>query len=639
MIELEVEPWTVDDAAELYEVARWGNGYFGINEAGHVCVLPNKDATKPIDLKQLVDRLQLRGIDLPILIRFAGILQHRLREIHGAFQAAIAEHKYQGNYCCVYPIKVNQQRQVVEEVVEFGRPFKFGLECGSKPELLAVVAMASNDTPIICNGFKDAEFIETAMLAQKIGRNIIPVVEKYTELGLILDYAEKIGVRPTIGMRVKLAARGSGRWQSSAGFRSKFGLTVTEILRGLEELKRRGMADCFKLLHYHQGSQIINIRQIKAALSEAGRVYTELARRGAGLEYLDVGGGLGVDYDGSQTNFESSVNYTLQEYANDVVYHVHRACEDAGVKHPTIISESGRAVVAYHSVLIFGVLGVSEQGENGVPPALAEDVEQPLTDMLETYQNISVRNLLESYHDAQQALDSAMSLFTNGYLPLDQRSSVENLYFAICHKIRRLAKHLEFMPEELEGLDSFLSDTYFCNFSLFQSIPDSWAIKQLFPVLPIHRLKQRPTRNAVLGDITCDSDGKIDQFIDRRDVKRTLPLHAYEGKPYYLGAFLIGAYQEILGDLHNLYGDTNAVHISQDDNGEVVLEAVIKGDTVREVLDYVEFDSNALVRRLRDSVEMAVREGRIGYEQAGRFLKFYEEGLGGYTYLEEPDEK
>jgi arginine decarboxylase len=639
MIELEVEPWTVDDAAELYEVARWGNGYFGINEAGHVCVLPNKDATKPIDLKQLVDRLQLRGIDLPILIRFAGILQHRLREIHGAFQGAMAEHKYQGNYCCVYPIKVNQQRQVVEEVVEFGRPFKFGLECGSKPELLAVVAMASNDTPIICNGFKDAEFIETAMLAQKIGRNIIPVVEKYTELGLILDYAEKIGVRPTIGMRVKLAARGSGRWQSSAGFRSKFGLTVTEILRGLEELKRRGMADCFKLLHYHQGSQIINIRQIKAALSEAGRVYTELARRGAGLEYLDVGGGLGVDYDGSQTNFESSVNYTLQEYANDVVYHVHRACEDAGVKHPTIISESGRAVVAYHSVLIFGVLGVSEQGENGVPPALAEDVEQPLTDMLETYQNLSVRNLLESYHDAQQALDSAMSLFTNGYLPLDQRSSVENLYFAICHKIRRLAKHLEFMPEELEGLDTFLSDTYFCNFSIFQSIPDSWAIKQLFPVLPIHRLKQRPTRNAVLGDITCDSDGKIDQFIDRRDVKRTLPLHPYEGKPYYLGAFLIGAYQEILGDLHNLYGDTNAVHISQDDNGEVVLEAVIKGDTVREVLDYVEFDSNALVRRLRDSVEMAVREGRIGYEQAGRFLKFYEEGLGGYTYLEEPDEK
>jgi arginine decarboxylase len=639
MLELEVEPWSVVDAAELYEVARWGNGYFSVNDVGHVCVHPTKDRSRSIDLKELVDRLQLRGIDLPILIRFGEILKHRLGEIHQAFQASIAEHKYQGNYCCVYPIKVNQQRQVVEEVLQFGRPYKFGMEAGSKPELLAVVAMASNDTPIICNGFKDAEFIETAMLAHKIGRQIIPVVEKYTELGLILEYAEKIGVRPQIGMRVKLAARGSGRWQSSGGYRSKFGLTVSEMLRGLDELNRRGMADCFKLLHFHQGSQITNIRQIKAALNEGARVYTELAKRGAGLEYLDVGGGLGVDYDGSQTNFESSVNYSLQEYANDVVYHVQSACDDAGVKHPTIVSESGRAVVAYHSVLVFGVVGVSEQGENGVPPQLNGDVEQPLIDMMETYQNISTRNILESYHDAQQALDNAMSLFAGGYLPLDQRSSIENLFFALCHKIKRLTKQLEFLPEELEGLDSLLSDTYFCNFSLFQSIPDSWAIKQLFPVMPIHRLKQRPTRNAVLGDITCDSDGKIDQFIDRRDVKRTLPLHPYEGKPYYLGAFLIGAYQEILGDLHNLFGDTNAVHVSQDDNGQVVLEAVIKGDTVKEVLDYVEFDSNALVRQLRDSVEMAVREGRIGYEQAGRFLKFYEEGLGGYTYLEEPDEK
>ncbi|HEY2147073.1 MAG TPA: biosynthetic arginine decarboxylase [Pirellulales bacterium] len=639
MLELEVEPWSVVDAAELYEVARWGNGYFSVNEAGHVCVHPTKDPSRSIDLKQLVDRLQLRGIDLPILIRFAEILKHRLGEIHQAFQSSIGEHKFQGGYCCVYPIKVNQQRQVVEEVLQFGRPYRFGMEAGSKPELLAVVAMASNDTPIICNGFKDAEFIETAMLAHKIGRQIIPVVEKYTELGLILDYAEKVGVRPQIGMRVKLAAKGSGRWQSSGGYRSKFGLTVSEMLRGLDELKGRGMADCFKLLHFHQGSQITNIRQIKAALNEAARVYTELARRGAGLEYLDVGGGLGVDYDGSQTNFESSVNYSLQEYANDVVYHVQSACDDAGVKHPTIISESGRAVVAYHSVLVFGVLGVSEQGENGVPPQLNGDVEQPLIDMMETYQNVSVRNILESYHDAQQALDNAMSLFAGGYLPLDQRSGIENLFFALCHKIKKLTKQLEFLPEELEGLDSLLSDTYFCNFSLFQSIPDSWAIKQLFPVMPIHRLKQRPTRNAVLGDITCDSDGKIDQFIDRRDVKRTLPLHPYEGKPYYLGAFLIGAYQEILGDLHNLFGDTNAVHVSQDENGQVVLEAVIKGDTVKEVLDYVEFDSNTLVRQLRDSVEMAVREGRIGYEQAGRFLKFYEEGLGGYTYLEEPDEK
>jgi arginine decarboxylase len=639
MLELEVERWTVADAMDLYDVSRWGNGYFSVNEAGHVCVLPTKDPSRAIDLKELVDRLVLRGIDLPILIRFAEILKHRLGEIHNVFQSAINEHKYQGQYCCVYPIKVNQQRQVVEEVLQFGRPFRFGLEAGSKPELLAVVALANNDAPIICNGFKDAEFIETAMLAHKIGRFIIPVVEKYTELELILEYAEKIGVRPNIGMRVKLAARGSGRWQSSGGYRSKFGLTVSEILRGLEELKGRGMEDCFKLLHFHHGSQITNIRHIKGALHEAARVYTELKRLGAGLEYLDVGGGLGVDYDGSQTNFESSVNYTLQEYANDVVYHVQRVCDDAGVAHPTIISESGRAVVAYNSALVFGVLGVSEQGENGIPRSIPSDVEQPVSDLMETYQNVTVRNLLESYHDAQQALDMAMNLFSGGYLPLEQRSLVENLFWATCHKIRKLAKTLEFMPEELEGLDSLLSDTYFCNFSLFQSIPDSWAIKQLFPIMPIHRLHQQPTRHAVIGDITCDSDGKIDQFIDRRDVKRTLPLHQFDGRPYYLGAFIIGAYQEILGDLHNLFGDTNAVHVSLDDSGQVVLEHVIKGDTVREVLDYVEFEPQSLIRQLRDAVEVAVRDGKISYGEAGRFLKFYEEGLQGYTYLEEPDER
>jgi arginine decarboxylase len=639
MLDLEVERWSVADAMDLYDVARWGNGYFSINEEGHVCVLPTKDPSRAIDLKELVDRLVLRGIDLPILIRFAEILKHRLGEIHSVFQSAIQEHKYQGQYCCVYPIKVNQQRQVVEEVLQFGRAFRFGLEAGSKPELLAVVALANNDAPIICNGFKDAEFIETAMLAHKIGRFIIPVVEKYTELELILEYAEKIGVRPNIGMRVKLAARGSGRWQSSGGYRSKFGLTVSEIMRGLEELKRRGMEDCFKLLHFHQGSQITNIRHIKGALNEAARVYTELKRLGAGLEYLDVGGGLGVDYDGSQTNFESSVNYTLQEYANDVVYHVQRVCDDAGVPHPTIISESGRAVVAYNSALVFGVLGTSEQGENGIPSTIPPDVEQPVIDLMETYQNVTVRNLLESYHDAQQALDMAMNLFSGGYLPLEQRSMVENLFWAICHKIRKLAKTLEFMPEELEGLDSLLSDTYFCNFSLFQSIPDSWAIKQLFPIMPIHRLREQPTRQAVIGDITCDSDGKVDQFIDRRDVKRTLPLHQFDGRPYYLGAFIIGAYQEILGDLHNLYGDTNAVHVSLDDSGQVVLEHVIKGDTVREVLDYVEFEPQSLIRQLRDAVEVAVRDGKISYGEAGRFLKFYEEGLQGYTYLEEPDER
>jgi arginine decarboxylase len=635
-VDLDLKHWSTADAADLYEVARWGNGYFSVGPNGHLLVHPDKDPTKSIDLKQLVDRLQVRGIDLPILLRFAEILQHRLGELHGVFTHAMRENGYRGDYCCVYPVKVNQQRQVVEEVLRFGKPYHFGLEAGSKPELLAVIALADNDTPIICNGFKDAEFIETAMLAQKIGRTIIPVVERFSELNLILEYAEKLGVRPRIGMRVKLATRGSGRWQSSGGFRSKFGLTASELIKGLELLASRGMEDCLQLLHFHQGSQITNIRHIKGALNEASRIYTELVKRGAGLRYLDVGGGLGVDYDGSQTNFESSVNYSLQEYANDVVYHVQNACDEAGVPHPTIISESGRAVVAYHSMLIFGVLGVSEQGGGGEVSEPTADAEQPLHDLWEAYQGINVRNLLESYHDAQQSLDTAMNLFSSGYLPLDQRSAVENLYWAICRRICKLTKTLEFVPEELEGLQATLSDTYFCNFSLFQSIPDSWAIKQLFPVMPIHRLNERPTQAAVLGDVTCDSDGKIDQFIDRRDVKRTLPLHTWQNDPYYLGAFLIGAYQEILGDLHNLFGDTNAVHVSMDERGEVVVDAVIKGDTVREVLDYVEFDSNQLVQRLRDSIEQAVREGRICDSQAGRFLKFYEEGLGGYTYLEEP---
>jgi len=637
MLKDAVERWTTTDASELYDVPRWGKGYFSVNAKGHIAVHPAKDPNLAIDMHELIERLQMRGLDLPILLRFNGILKDRLREIHDAFAQAIKDHDYKGSYICVYPIKVNQQRHVVEQIVTHGKVYGFGLEAGSKPEMLATVAMTDADTPIICNGFKDAEFIEMAMLAQKMGRKVIPVVEKYTELALILKYAEKVGVRPQIGMRIKLAARGSGRWQSSGGWRSKFGLTVSEILHAVEELKSRDMLDCFKLLHFHLGSQITNIRHVKTAVTEAARAYADLAKRGAGLEFLDIGGGLGVDYDGSQTNFESSVNYSLPEYAADVMHHVMAVCEEAAVKHPTIISESGRAVAAYHSCLVFGTLGVSGQGNGDenlldIPP----DSEQPLHDLVESFKNVTARNVLESFHDAQQAMDVAMTLFSTGYLSLDQRALAENLFWAICKKIKRLTEQLEFVPEELEGLDSLLSDTYFCNFSLFQSMPDSWAIKQLFPVLPIHRLNERPTRPAVLGDITCDSDGKIDQFIDRRDVKRTLRLHPYNGQPYNLAAFLIGAYQEILGDLHNLFGDTNTVHVDLNAAGEVVIEAMVKGDTVREVLDYVEFEPSDLITRLQTSVETAVRENRLSHQEAGRFLKFYEEALNGYTYLEEP---
>ena len=637
--EVPSKAWSPVDASEFYEVPRWGKGYFSVGQNGHLLVHPDRNPSQFIDLKELIERVQLRGLDLPILVRFNGILQDRLREIHDAFATAIREHDYQGTYACVYPIKVNQQREVVEKIIEYGKPYGFGLEAGSKPELLAVVAMTDPTTPIICNGFKDDEFIEMAMLAQKIGRQVIPVVEKYTELHLVLKYAEKIGVRPRIGMRVKLASRGSGRWQASGGYRSKFGLTVSELLRGLHELEERGMADCFKLLHFHLGSQITNIRQVKAAINEAVRVYVDLAKRGAGLEYLDVGGGLGVDYDGSQTNFESSINYTLQEYANDVVYHILTVCDEAGVAHPKIISESGRAVAAYHSALVFGTLGVAEQGNGSEMPAtMPENYEQPLHDLQITYQNVNARNVLESFHDAQQALDMAISLFSGGYLPLDQRVLAEDLYFNILRRIRKLAKDLDYVPDELTGLDRQMADTYFCNFSLFQSMPDSWAINQLFPIMPIHRLTERPTQHAVLCDVTCDSDGKIDTFIDRRDVRHTLSLHRFDGSPYLLGAFLIGAYQEILGDLHNLFGDTHAVHVDLSHSGEVQIEAMVKGDTVSEVLDYVEFRGKELIDRLQIAVEYAVREGRIDHQQAGRFVKFYEEALNGYTYLEGPGE-
>jgi arginine decarboxylase len=643
-----MKPWTLQDSTEVYNIRNWGKGYFGINAEGNVSVFPDKRPERAIDLKKLIDELILRGINLPVLIRFTDILKHRVGEMHEAFRQAITENGYGGDYSCVYPIKVNQQRHVVEEILEFGKPYGFGLEAGSKPELLAVLALMNNgEAPIICNGFKDDEFIETVILAQKLGKKVIPVVEKFSELELLVKYAEKHGVRPTIGVRVKLATKGSGKWESSGGVRSKFGLFVAEVLRALEYLKQRNMQDCLKLLHFHLGSQITNIRMIKTALNEAARIYAELARAGAGMEYLDVGGGLGIDYDGSQTNFESSINYSLQEYASDVVFRIKSVCDEAGVKHPHIISESGRAMVAYHSVLVFNVLGVSGFDIFDVPKELpggpgangggvGEEIPQPVRDLFDSCRDVSKKNFQEVYHDAVQQRDEALNLFNLGYLSLELRSLTEKLFWCVCGKILKILKETDYVGDDFEQLEAQLSDTYFCNFSLFQSMPDSWAIKQLFPVMPIHRLKEEPTRRGVLADITCDSDGKIDAFIDLRDVKKTLELHEYTGQEYYLGAFLVGAYQEILGDLHNLLGDTNAVHVRLADDGTPSIEEVVRGDTVRQVLSYVQFSADELIAKLRKQVETAVREKKISLEESSLLMRNYEEGMRGYTYLEEP---
>ncbi|MFO0944909.1 MAG: biosynthetic arginine decarboxylase [Planctomycetota bacterium] len=630
-----MDRWTIGNSEDLYAVQNWGKGYFGVNELGNVTVCPDKNPAHAIDLKVLVDEIRQRGIHPPLLLRFTDILKHRLGDIYGSFSKAISECGYQGTYRCVYPIKVNQQRHIVEEIHDFGKEYGFGLEAGSKPELLAVLALVDDqNTPIICNGFKDAAYIEAVVLARKIGKLIIPVIEKFSELELLVEHAAKHDVRPLVGVRVKLASRGSGRWESSGGQGSKFGLTIGEVIRALDYLHARGMAEQLQLLHFHIGSQITNIRNIKDAINEAARVYVELVKNGAGLRYLDVGGGLGIDYDGSQTNFGSSVNYTLNEYAADIVFGIQSVCDQAKVAHPTIISESGRAVAAHHSVLVFNVLGVSEVADSALPPRSEIDPSvQPVKNLYDTLGELTAKNVLEMYHDAIKYRDDAFNLFNLGYVTIQQRNLAEQVFWAICRSVHKIAQQMDYIPEDLQGLESMLSDTYFCNFSLFQSMPDSWAVHQLFPVMPIHRLNERPDRRATLADITCDSDGKIDRFIDLRDVKKVLELHSPNGSEYYLAAFLTGAYQEILGDLHNLFGDTHAVHVRLDDQNKPAIDIVVKGDTVREVLQYVQFSAEELFTRLRRDVETALRRDRITVEEAGRLLQFYESGLDSYTYL------
>jgi len=633
-------PWTPLDSAKLYGINEWGNGYFSVGDAGTVQVHPTAEKNVKFDLKQLVDQLVNRDVAAPILMRFTDILQHRVRQIHKAFSTAIADMEYGGQYKCVYPIKVNQARQVVEEIHAFGKEFGFGLEAGSKPELLAVMAIVDDDnTPIVCNGFKDDEFIEAVILAAKIGRTVIPVVEKFSELEAIVRFAKIHNVRPKIGVRVKLSAKGAGRWEMSGGVRSKFGLFVSEIIEALDYLRQHNMGDCLSMLHFHLGSQINNIRNVKAAIIELSRVYTELQRMGAGLEYIDVGGGLGVDYDGSKSNVESSINYGLQEYANDVVFHIKEVCDQAKVAHPIIISESGRAMVAYHSVLVFNCIGWSGFTRFNIPEELTADQRktfpQPLIVLHDVYKDVGEPNFSECYHDAAVARDAVLNLFSLGYCSLEHRALGEQLYFGICSKILRIVRTLPYVPEEFASLETTLSDTYFCNLSIFQSMPDAWAIDHLFPIMPIHRLEEEPICRGILADITCDSDGKIDRFIDKRHAKNVLELHPYNtGQDYYMGAFLVGAYQEILGDLHNLLGDTNAVHVSIDENGRPSIDEVIKGDTVKEVLSYVQYNTEDLVRRMRRTIEKALRDNKISIDESRVLQKFYESGLEGYTYLE-----
>jgi arginine decarboxylase len=637
------QPWGIEDSLELYNVRAWGKGYFAINAAGHVVVRPDGTERREIDLYEVVEGLEARDLTTPVVVRFSDILAHRLKRLHDAFAQAIAENDYQNRYAAVYPIKVNQQRLVVEEVYRYGKEYGFGLEVGSKPELLAVMAMTENapERLIVCNGFKDDSYIEAVTLATRLGRTIIPVVENFDELGLILKHARNYQVRPRLGVRVKLFSEGSGRWSASAGEKSKFGLFITEILELFNVLKAHDMLDCLQLVHCHPGSQLQDIRRVKEAINELAHVYAELKLMGAGLQYLDVGGGLGVDYDGSGTNFASSMNYTLNEYASDVVYRVASVCNAREIPHPMIVSESGRAVAAYHSVLIFDALGSSAldkfrvTGDRGEDYSGDEELPQPVQDLFEAYRAVSERRLVECYHDALTAREQVLQMFNLGLLSLEFRGLAERLYWATCAKIRDACRKAAHLPEELEDLESILSDTYFCNFSVFQSLPDSWAIDQLFPILPIHRLDERPTRTAVLADITCDSDGKIDHFVSLRDVKRTLELHELKaGEKYYLAVFLVGAYQETLGDLHNLFGDTHVVHVRLHDEGGWWIEEIVKGDTANRVLEYMEYDVAELYPALARDCERAIRDGRMTIAESQAIKRFYESELDGYAYLE-----
>ena len=630
-----MKKWTIEDSRELYNINGWGVSYFGVNDKGNVYVTPCKDKTQ-IDLREVMDELALRDVTSPVLLRFPDILDNRIEKTASCFDLAKKEYGYKGENFIIYPIKVNQIQPVVEEIISHGRKFNLGLEAGSKPELHAVLAVqCQSDSLIICNGYKDQAYIELALLAQKMGKRIFIVVEKLNELETIASVAKKLNVKPNLGIRIKLASSGSGKWEESGGDASKFGLTSAELLQALDIMEKKGWHDCLKLIHFHIGSQITKIRRIQTALREASQFYINLHKMGYKVEFVDCGGGLGVDYDGTRSsNSESSVNYSIQEYVNDCIYTFVEAADKNELPHPNLITESGRSLTAHHSVLVIDVLETASLPEMPEEFEAKPDDHKLVKDLYDIWDNLSARSMLEDWHDAEQIREEALELFSHGIVDLKTRAEIERMYWSVAHEINVLAKNIKHVPEELKNLDKLLADKYFCNFSLFQSLPDSWAIDQLFPIVPIQRLNERPTRNATLQDITCDSDGKIANFVAEGHTSHVLPIHSLKkNESYYLGIFLVGAYQEILGDMHNLFGDTNAVHISVKD-GKYHIDQIIDGETVEEVLDYVQYNPKKLVRQLETWVTKSVKEGKISLEEGKEFLGTYRSGLYGYTYLE-----
>ena len=627
--------WRIEDSEELYNITSWGTSYFGINDRGHVVVTPRRDGVA-VDLKELVDELQLRDVAAPTLVRFPDILDNRIEKMSSCFKQAAEEYGYKAENFIIYPIKVNQMRPVVEEIISHGKKFNLGLEAGSKPELHAVIAVnTDSDSLIVCNGYKDESYIELALLAQKMGKRIFLVVEKMNELKLIAKMAKQLNVQPNIGIRIKLASSGSGKWEESGGDASKFGLTSSELLEALDFMESKGLKDCLKLIHFHIGSQVTKIRRIKTALREASQFYVQLHAMGFKVEFVDIGGGLGVDYDGTRSsNSEGSVNYSIQEYVNDSISTLVDVSDKNGIPHPNIITESGRALTAHHSVLIFEVLETATLPEWDDEEVIAPDAHELVQELYGIWDSLNQNKMLEAWHDAQQIREEALDLFSHGIVDLKTRAQIERLYWSITREINQIAEGLKHAPDEFRGLSKLLADKYFCNFSLFQSLPDSWAIDQIFPIMPIQRLDEKPDRSATLQDITCDSDGKIANFISTRNVAHYLPVHSLKKtEPYYVAVFLVGAYQEILGDMHNLFGDTNAVHVSVSEKGYNI-EQIIDGETVAEVLDYVQYNPKKLVRTLETWVTKSVKEGKISLEEGKEFLSNYRSGLYGYTYLE-----